>query len=136
MLGIVGKVSIEFNRQSDNMQADRRYVIEYLRRKLYGICSIVHGKGVWFQQRNDRSHRALYHTEEFRPYMHLNGKLIAYPDGIKGRSVAILGDSGKGNEAQGGNIVSENGNCKGGCIVSLFPWNAAHGKSLLPCRVQ
>lgn len=32
--------------------------------KIYGICSIAHGKGAWFRQRNDRPHRAFHHTEE------------------------------------------------------------------------
>lgn len=37
------------------------------------------------------------------------------------KTEAPQGDSGQGNEAQGGNIVSENGNRKGGGMVSLFP---------------
>ena len=40
----------------------------------------------------------------------------------------------QGSEAQGGNIVSENGNRKGGGMVSLFPWNAPYRKPLSPCR--
>ena len=37
------------------------------------------------------------------------------------RAEAPQGDSGQGSEAQAGNIVSENGNRKGGGMVSLFP---------------
>ena len=40
----------------------------------------------------------------------------------------------QGSKAQGGNIVSENGNRKGGGMVSLFPWNAPYRKPLSPCR--
>jgi hypothetical protein len=39
----------------------------------------------------------------------------------RSRTEVPQGDSGQGNEAQGGNIFLENGNRKGGGMVSLFP---------------